>query len=239
MEVFYLDLEKIELENLSLNKYHNFLDHTELKRFNNIADIEVKRNFILGRFLIKSKISEKLNCKASDIIIYIGKNGRPQLKNHLLNFNLSHSQDLITLAIGKQDVGIDIQLKKDKEFLKISQYLFSQKEHNSLEKMAQQGKTKELKNLFYCYWSLREAIIKCNCDVILNKSVITDFILEFDKKNLVKNIKSNFDDKYKFYMPFIKQNYSCALAIKSIREEYFTLSLQEVFIQPTLVQNHH
>lgn len=69
------------------------------------------------------------------------------LNPRFLHFNLSHSGDYSALAVSKQAVGIDIQLRKPCEYMEISKRFFEREISDS--------------NEFFDFWAAKEAYAKC------------------------------------------------------------------------------
>src|SRR5574344_173714 len=114
-----------------------------------------KRNqdYILGRFITKFVAKNLYNKTDLDII----ENKKPIFKNSDLNFSISHSTDIVAVAFDNNNVGLDIEFMKERDFEAIANYLnikfFEKKE-------------------FYQYWTMYEAEYKST------KQKLTSFIFE-------------------------------------------------------------
>jgi phosphopantetheinyl transferase len=69
-----------------------------------------RREFLLGRILLKAALSERRpyqGCDFDAIDTIISSTGKPEVAG--VEFNLSHDGELVLLAIGDQPVGVDIE----------------------------------------------------------------------------------------------------------------------------------
>ncbi|MCB1899408.1 MAG: 4'-phosphopantetheinyl transferase superfamily protein [Rhodocyclaceae bacterium] len=72
------------------------------------------RQFVVGRVILRSLLAMYLNMDASQISFCYGSFGKPRLAPDLqaanLEFNLSHSEDMLILAVaGGRSVGVDLE----------------------------------------------------------------------------------------------------------------------------------
>jgi len=93
-----------------------------------------------------------------DLTFNIDKNGRPSIiniRNKNLDFNISHSDEFVILAMSNRlRVGIDIEKIRDIDIDLISYNCFSNKEKKYLKE-----KNDKLVN-FFKIWTLKESYLK-------------------------------------------------------------------------------
>ncbi len=143
-----------------------------VKKFLNENDI--KRS-IAGDMLARKMISNECNISPEKIQIINGVFGKPQLKNFELNFNISHSNEIVTCCTSQNPIGIDVEeivniktnlLSKvctDDDFI----FIFGKKTH-SLEFKLSKNQLKK----FYEIWTTKEAYFKCiGTGIIKPKSI--------------------------------------------------------------------
>lgn len=147
-----------------LKTYETFLSNSEKERLRKTSSHKARISFILGRFLIKTKLAKILKCSAQEVVLKIAENGRPEIESPKsnLSFNLSHSNNLIVLVISDKRVGVDIEFLKKRDFLKIAEEFFTKEEFDLLKESAEQQK------LFYKFWTRKEALIKCKGEGLFN-----------------------------------------------------------------------
>lgn len=84
-----------------------------------------------------------------------GEHGKPYFKNRSEYFNISHSANLVTVAISDQPIGIDIEKLKPKQLEKLS-HAFTVGEIAYLNKLHDPRKSEQILRL----WTIKEAVLK-------------------------------------------------------------------------------
>lgn len=79
--------------------------------------------------------------------------GKPYIENGMF-FSLAHSGEFVVLAVDASPVGIDIELRKKREYMGIAGLSLHPKELEQLQKSADQEK------MFYSLWVLKESFVK-------------------------------------------------------------------------------
>lgn len=160
-------LAKIDEEKWN-KKAEDLLSAVEKERLAKTTSIKAKSRFIAGRFLIKTKFAEILNCSPQEIILKISKSGRLELESPAANlsFNISHSHQLIVLAVSESKVGVDIEFQKKRNFLEIAEEFFTPEEFAFFKKISDEN---ERQKLFYQIWTRTEAVLKCNGEQLFNR----------------------------------------------------------------------
>ena len=113
----------------------------------------------IGRFLVDSiaKYIYKIENREIEII-----NKKPKFKYSNMNFNISHSNNIILVAFDKNPIGVDIEEMKDRNFEELSKRYCKNGEKFS-------------KEIFYKFWTEYEAGIKLQGEI---KTKITKIIEE-------------------------------------------------------------
>ena len=109
-------------------------------------------NYILGRMMLKSGISE-LGLKDSKFSeLYFNKFEKPLIKG--ISFSISHSQSMVICALSKSvKVGIDIEVDQRLKLADLQSF-FTEKEWQDIQNASNQ------KMRFYQYWTRKESILK-------------------------------------------------------------------------------
>lgn len=115
---------------------------------------------VLARGSLRLLLSKQLDCNAKDITFYYGEYGKPSLikNNKTLKFNVSHSKDMIVIALcNNYDIGVDIEyIKRDFDVFDIVENYFSKKEIKTLNSLPKPEQTAA----FFRGWTRKEAFIK-------------------------------------------------------------------------------
>lgn len=133
VKIYLWDMRKLSIDSLL-----SLLGESEINRFNNVLNIDVKKERICSYFLKKKYIGE----------YYLDENEKPKSKD--IEFNISHSHGVIVIATSNIPIGIDIEkIKEVKQSLK--DYICSEKE---IEYCVNDEK-------FFEIWTNKESLVKC------------------------------------------------------------------------------
>ncbi len=95
-------------------------------------------------------IAKKQFCTDNSFEISDDENGKPYFKNHPdFHFNISHSEDIIAVAISSAPVGVDIEKLREVN-LKIAERRFTEKEKAFVKTNGD----------FFYVWTRKEAFLK-------------------------------------------------------------------------------
>ena len=134
-------------------------ERLRVKRFRFRKD---QQAFVIRRGLLRRVFGDCLSTDPKKIDIYYGDHGKPEITNPFENaniqFNLSHSGNLILLALTlDQRIGVDIEFIHDMpEINQIAEIILSELEYPIFQKLSPEDK----KEAFFHYWTRKEAITK-------------------------------------------------------------------------------
>lgn len=66
-------------------------------------------NYIRTRAVLRRELADRLGCPPQEIAFVYSEHGKPALPENPLYFNLSHSGDLLCLALHHAPIGVDVQ----------------------------------------------------------------------------------------------------------------------------------
>ncbi len=116
--------------------------------------------YVRGRILLRQVLSLYLLCAPEEVQFRCNRHGKPSLKGRSYNirFNLTHSDRLVLIAVVLGGfVGIDTEILRDRNDLgEVARQLFSANEF----KLLPDGAVKTRKDLFYRFWTGKEACVK-------------------------------------------------------------------------------
>lgn len=141
--------------------FNALLSEDEFERAERFHFQKDRNEFVCSRGFLRETLSSYLSMVPSEIRFEYGKNGKPELADNAeskrIKFNLSHSKEYTLLAITKSDeVGIDIEFKKNiPDMFEIAKELYTENENYILK-----NSVNESMNIFFSYWTRKEAIIK-------------------------------------------------------------------------------
>lgn len=141
-----------------------------------------KQSFLCGRSLLKYALVQEKLLNSADCLPNVSYQelGKPYLElvepfGSAMHFNLSHSHDLMGLAIGTYAQGIDIELVAPQRLKKrLIERVLNQAELKVFNDLEVQG-VEEQARFFTQQWTIRESLIK-----VLGKSIFAMDSLNID-----------------------------------------------------------
>ena len=120
---------------------------------------EAAERYVVTRSLVRAVLGERLGLTPRDIRVTRTDTGKPVVAEGI-HFNLSHSGELILLALSdERAVGVDIERKRDvPKVTAMAARWFDARERSDLDRILSQGAG--LSEAFLRVWSLKEARIK-------------------------------------------------------------------------------
>jgi len=145
-----------------LHKYQLLLSQGEAGRWRKFAVHEAQLQYLVSRALIRTTLSRYFGVSAKSWQFAADRYGRPYITEpnqfRHIQFNLSHTSGLVACALGKVcEIGIDVEnIRRDLDFIDLASRFFSPVETSRLLQTRPDGR----REMFFCYWTLKEAYIK-------------------------------------------------------------------------------
>lgn len=153
--ICYSYLSEENHESLLKNDLPKFSEdyQEKIKRYRRWQDVQLS---LLGRILLFKGIEEIYKQKPHDKVIKNTKYNKPYFEDDLIQFNISHSGDIVVCALSDEhEIGIDIEIVTD---IEIDDFKFQMTEKEWGKIMMSSNK----KDSFFCYWTQKEAVIKAH-----------------------------------------------------------------------------
>ncbi|MEX0272325.1 4'-phosphopantetheinyl transferase superfamily protein [Leptolyngbyaceae cyanobacterium UHCC 1019] len=136
------------------------LSSDEQDRIKRLQSNQHRYRAIASRGILRSILAHYLTCNPKTVQFQYGIHGKPGV-NHSslpsLEFNLSHSEDLIVCAIALQSVGIDVEFLREVPYRdQLIKRYFSLQEQSMLNALPAEAKNQA----FFEYWTGKEAMLK-------------------------------------------------------------------------------
>jgi len=152
---------RLDINSDQTGKLLETLSPDEVERASRFRFEKDKGNFIAARGILRNILGAYLEIKPRVIQFEYGGNGKPAIATNSksgIQFNVAHSGMIALYAVTlDRDIGIDIEfIRHDIDVIEIAQKFFSKTETSSLEKIDREG----LQDLFYRYWTRKEALLK-------------------------------------------------------------------------------
>lgn len=143
----------------------DLLSDDERQRASRLKSDELRRRFVTSRDILRSVIGKCLGLSARDVRFAADTHGKPGVSGskgstvERLQFNLSHSENLLLIAVTfDHGIGVDIEmLRDDFDPLAVAETHFSSREVAWLKSLPAIEHFPE----FYRLWTMREAVAKC------------------------------------------------------------------------------
>jgi 4'-phosphopantetheinyl transferase len=147
-------IDRLDLPESEVAALTQFLTSAELAWCDRCRLPHVRQHKILARARLRQILSGYLDQPPLEIEITTGIQGKPQVTG--LEFNLSHSGDLVAYAISDQPVGIDIERVRSMDLSGIIQRFFAPNEFAAWQKLPQSKQ----EAAFFHAWTVKEAYLK-------------------------------------------------------------------------------
>lgn len=103
---------KYDIRNLSDTEYYkcySLMSEEKQDQVNRFQFTDDKKRTVTGEMLARLAIAGWCNVSPESIVFYKDKNGKSFAECLAVEFNISHSQDIVVCAVDNKPVGIDIE----------------------------------------------------------------------------------------------------------------------------------
>lgn len=149
---------RLDVDGETLAGYKLFLSEDELIRADRFRFERDRRRYTAGRGILRVLLGRYLQSEPEAIRFQYTKYGKPYLLNSDLQFNSAHSQDKALLGFCiTTKIGVDIEcIRPIENITAIASRFFSLSESNAILT----APVSQQLQLFFSYWTLKEAFIK-------------------------------------------------------------------------------
>lgn len=151
----------VEIDSLrpKLQTLLNVLSFDEQNRFHRFVCTESAIEFCVCRSILRLLLEKYGVGKANEISFCENDFGKPSLALNCareIKFNISHSRNVGLLAFANDEVGVDVEVAKEIEFLSLTKTVFSSVELDEFNSLADNQKLQA----FFRVWTRKEALVK-------------------------------------------------------------------------------
>lgn len=142
----------------SAETLRGFLAPDELTRYERFACRQTARTWLTARAGLRFLLGRYLDLSAREITVQTSENGKPFVENiYKLCFNVSHSADIVVIAMTGWAVGIDVEnLDRKVDAAAVLRRFFSPAEQASCA----ENLLIDAKKTFFRGWTRKEAVLK-------------------------------------------------------------------------------
>jgi len=215
-----------EYDNNLLKYLTKLLTKSKKKEVERFAFVEDKIRAIFSEILLNYVVKKHYGLSLQKITIKKNRQGKKFFLNFpYIKFNISHSGNWIVLAIGVQEVGVDIQKKEKTCINSIINYLKEESFYTGL-------KEDQKKEMFYENWVIRESFLK---------AIGTGFSIPstLDEININRNDKlvSNKDWVYHYFLKNFERDYLFCLCSKEQISKLTIINVSKEELLPNSIKD--
>jgi 4'-phosphopantetheinyl transferase len=158
VHLYFTRPERVSAEHL--RSFENLLDAEERARLARLSLEKVRREYLLGRALVRTALGRHLSAAREALRFSAGPHGKPLLIQPTgvgVDFNLAHTEGLLVAAVTfAGQVGVDVEPTARPVNLDIADRYFAPSEIASLRALPQTAQVER----FLTLWTLKEAYLK-------------------------------------------------------------------------------
>jgi 4'-phosphopantetheinyl transferase len=155
IDVYFVD---VNVSNDVIDALANLLTTAERARADRYRFPDDRRRSIVARAATRRFLARYLGNDPATLVIDEEEFGKPVLRGHEIEFNASHSGDLVALAFAKTTaVGIDVERRR-----KLTDAIALARRYFSAEEVAIVERAADVEDAFFAIWTAKEAIVKAS-----------------------------------------------------------------------------
>jgi 4'-phosphopantetheinyl transferase len=164
VQLNYASLDLLNDKSFSTQIF-GWLSSEERKRYKRFENKLQANQYLLARALLRSQLSKRVpSVLPHEWVFVIDAFGKPRLAGEFchfnLHFNLSHSENLVVLALGEGlNLGVDVEYIHRSVFsMALAKRYFARNEFSALMMLTEKQQTKRITQL----WTLKESYLKAS-----------------------------------------------------------------------------
>jgi 4'-phosphopantetheinyl transferase len=147
-------LESLVASDDLVEEFYGLLSVTEQQRCDRFILPLVRSRSIVARGRLRVLLGQYLNLHPAKVPLTVGSQGKPQVRG--LEFNLSHSGDLVAYGFGSVPLGIDIEQRRSMDYGQLVERFFAEDEWQEWQQLPATAQAET----FFQVWTVKEAYLK-------------------------------------------------------------------------------
>jgi 4'-phosphopantetheinyl transferase len=147
-------LESLVAPDHLVKEFYGLLSGTEQQRCDRFVLPLVRSRSIVARGRLRVLLGQYMNLHPAKVPLTVGSQGKPQVRG--LEFNLSHSGDLVAYAFGLVPLGIDIEQRRSMDYGQLVERFFAEDEWQEWQQLPETAHAAT----FFQVWTVKEAYLK-------------------------------------------------------------------------------
>lgn len=181
-----------DLTTADYEKWYTLMSKDKQVRVDRFRFEDDKKRTVAGEMLARKAIAEWCNIPAESIVFDKTETGKPYAKGLPVEFNISHSGDMVVCAVDDKPVGIDIEKIRPID-LKVAKHICTDDEliylfgYTPTEQDFVYTTDQGLLTRFFQLWTAKEAYGKCTGAGVsdIRKQVLTSAQFNLQKEYIV------------------------------------------------------
>ena len=198
---------------LFMSQFWECLSFEEKEQAKKYYTSDLSNRYITSHGVLRYILSYYTKQFPQDIEFIHNEYGKPFLKNHNIQFNMSHSHDVVSYITAlNYRVGIDVELHNNTlDIQEFSDLVFTPKEYDFFTSLG----TREKLEFFFNLWTKKESLIKaCGKGLSYPLNTIKAMTILAGEKIFLDNADDKFKQEWYCFPLEVALNYSGAIAIE-------------------------
>lgn len=155
-----------DLTDAEYKKWYSLMGEDKQCRVDRFRFVDDKKRTVVGEMLARKAIAEWCGVAPENIMFGIKEHGKPYAKDLVVEFNISHSGDMVVCAVDDKPIGIDIEQIRPID-LKVAKRVCTSEEliyllgHTPTDEDFAYTTNTEILTRFFELWTAKEAYGKC------------------------------------------------------------------------------
>ena len=187
--------------------YRALLSKDEINRADRFIVDKVREHFIIARGILRTLIGRYVDIAPAKLAFNLGERGKPTINHPSIRFNLSHSADLLMIAlINHLEIGVDVEhIRPMREMRTVARDNFSAQEFSEWDRLPEAQK----QHAFYAIWTRKEAYIKATGDGF--RLPLQSFTVNHESPPRFLQMEAGDIHRWSLYQPEMATDYAGAI----------------------------
>jgi 4'-phosphopantetheinyl transferase len=149
---------RIDVGAVPIDRWRDLLDPDERSKTDRFQQPADRSRYLAAHLSLRMILSRYLEIEANQIQYTHNPFGKPAVLNSSLEFSLSHSAEVILIAVADgHSIGVDVErIRADFDYQPIVSQYFSAREKSTLSSLPPDRQ----RDMFYTLWTRKEAVLK-------------------------------------------------------------------------------
>ena len=220
---YIVDMDKYHDNLLLFWEYLSIKEQEQAKKYYNKV---LANRYIISHGILRSILSYYVDQSPSSLELINNTYSKPFLKNSNIEFNMSHSRNMVCYVIAfNNKIGVDIEFYDNSiDIMEISEVVFTKKEIKLIKSL----NNKEKYKIFYTFWTKKEALVKAIGKGLSYPINTIEVIKLLSGKNILLTDRNNeLQQKWYCYELEISKDYSGAIGIQNKIDDLVYLEMND------------